>query len=147
PLEYVSADEQTLADAQADAAWISSAQGDTDTAWVYVEQATAGTLNGARTPGARAAVQYSRALAHLVDGNLTAAERVLDAAHEGSVELDAVVRHASMRALVELTAGRSEQALQIADEGLARAEDQGATHWARWLRLLRSVAADDADGF
>jgi len=146
-LEQVPTSEQTLADAQADAAWIASAQGDTYTAWILVERAAAGTLDGARTPGAHAAVQYSRALVHLVDGDLAAADRVLAAAQEGSVELDAAVRHSAMRALVALLAGQGHTAIHFGAQGLIQAEGQGATHWVRWLRLLVSVAASDSDSF
>lgn len=146
-LEQVPSGEQTLADAQADAAWIASAQGDTNSAWILVERATASTLDGARTPGAHAAVQYSRALVHLVEGDLVVAERVLAAAREGSLELDAAIRHSAMRALVGLLAGEPAVASQAAAEGLEQAEDQGATHWVRWLRLLASVAASDAEAF
>jgi DNA-binding SARP family transcriptional activator len=146
-LEYVADTEPVLADAQADAAWMSSAQGDNDTAWALIEAAAATTVDGGRTPGAHAAVLYSRALAHLVDGNPSAADQALDAADEASVELDAKVRHLAIGALVALQTGRLQDAGRLARDGLDVASRQGAMHWARWLRLLSAVAESDSQGF
>jgi ATP/maltotriose-dependent transcriptional regulator MalT/DNA-binding SARP family transcriptional activator len=146
-LEYVTGSAQTLADAQADAAWVSAAEGNTDRAWVLIEHATAATLEGGHTPGSLAAVQYSRVLAHLVDGDTDAASQVLRAAREGSVELDALLRDCSMTALATLMSGDNLGAHRRAQDGLEAADRQGATHWARWLRLLVSVAAADGQAF
>lgn len=144
-LECIPSGNEALADAKADSAWVAAAQGDTDTAWILIEQASATARDSARTPGAHAAVQYSRALAHLVDGNLHAAAQAVSAAREGTVELDALPRHFAMSALVGLLSDDSEAAARLAREGLAVAERQRATHWARWLNLIAAVANSDAD--
>jgi len=145
-LECIPSSPEVLADAKADAAWIAAAQGDTDRAWVLIEQASSSARDGARTPGAHAAVQYSKALAHLVDGNLTAAAKAVSDAHDGSVELDALARHYAMSALLALLSDDVASAGQLAREGVAVAERQRAMHWARWLHLIAAVAESDADG-
>jgi LuxR family maltose regulon positive regulatory protein len=141
-LECLATSDKTLADAQADAAWIAAAEGNTTHAWLLIEQAAAATLEGGHTPGSIAAVQYSRALAYLVDFEVGSARRVL-AANEGSLELDALARHASMEALVAVLSGNQDEALRLAEDGLAVADRQGASHWIRWLRFLTGVARAD----
>lgn len=146
-LNQTASGETALPDAQADAAWIAAATGETNTAWVLIEQATAAAREGPRTPGAHAAVQYSRVLALLVEGSVAAANRLMAEAQEGSVELDAGVRHSAMAALVSLVSEDRAEAARLAREGLVLAESQGANHWSRWLRLLEAVGAGDGDGF
>ena len=85
---------------------MAAAEGETDRAWVLVEQATTASHEGGQAPGLFAAVQYSRVLVHLVDGDTAAADESL-AASAGSMELDARARHLSIEALVALVAGEA----------------------------------------
>ncbi len=146
-LGYVQLSATTLADALADVAWIAAAQGDTTKAWIFLEQATAGSREGPRTPGALAATQYARVLTLLADGNLGAAAEIMAQAHEGSVEPDATVRHLTIAALLALVANDGANTTRLTQEALAIAEGQGAQHWTRCLRLLEAVSGGDADGF
>jgi DNA-binding SARP family transcriptional activator len=146
-LDSIGTSTQTPADAQADVAWIAAATGETDTAWVFIEQAARTAIDASTVPSAAACAQYSRTLAHVVDGNLTAARTALHGAQENSVELDAIVKHASISALIALLSDDRADALRWTQVGLEVGDQQGASHWLRWLRLLGAVAEADADGF
>lgn len=146
-IDSVSTDTKTPADAQADAAWMAAATGDTDTAWVFIEQAARTALDASTVPSAAAYAQYSKVLAHLVDGDAIAARKALHGALENSVELDAVVKHIAVSSLVALLSGELPDALSQAREGLVLADRQGALHWTRWLQLIAAVADANAAGF
>ncbi len=146
-LRLAIAREDSPSDAQADGAWILGATGDIDEAWILLGRATRDALDGAVEPGALACVQYSRVLVSLVAGDAPEAASALEGAGEGSIELDAIARHASMAAMVALAAGKREDAMDLADEGARVAVAQGASHWEHWLRLLRSVASSNRDEF
>jgi DNA-binding SARP family transcriptional activator len=146
-LEQITLSSRTLADAQADAGWIAAAKGDSSTAWVFIERAAAASRESPRTPGAFAAAQYSRLLALLADGSFEEASHLVSEAGRGSVELDAAVRSVTMTALLALVAGDRDKATTLSREGLALAQAQGASHWARPLRVLEAVGSSDADGF
>lgn len=146
-LESVGTSSRFPPDAQADRAWIAAATGDTATAWVYIEQAARTSADASTVPSAAAYTRYAQTLAHLVDGNLGAARAAVEGADEGSVEPDAVARHAAMLALVALLTEDRERAVGIARDGLAVAEAQGALHWSRFLGLLAAVASADADAY
>ncbi len=146
-LASTTTDYRIPADAQADAAWIASATGDTDTAWLFIEQAARTAADASTVPSAAASAQYARALAHLSEGNVVAARDALKGAYEVSVEPDALGRHAALGALVALAANDRTEAVRLAGRGLEVAEAQGAMHWARWLRLVLAVAETDADVF
>jgi DNA-binding SARP family transcriptional activator len=136
----------TLADAQADAAWIRAATGDTDAAWVLIERATRTSIDEGMNSAA-AIARYSEVLAHLVDGDVKAANAVLVGAEAGSLEPDTKARHLAVASLVALVAANRQQAIDLARDCLAVAEGQGAMHWLRWARLLMAVAEQDSDGF
>jgi DNA-binding SARP family transcriptional activator/tetratricopeptide (TPR) repeat protein len=139
--------EDSPSDAQADGAWILGATGAVDDAWLLLARAARGAIDGAVEPGAHACVQYSRVLVSLVSGDAQEASAALDGAREGSIELDAIVRHASLAAMVALANDRRDDAVKLADEGLRVAVAQGAGHWEQWLRLVRSVASGNRDEY
>jgi len=146
-LKEISFGPKTLADAQADAAWIAAAKGNLTRAWLFIEQAAIGSREMPRTPGEFAAAQYSRVLALVAGSSLDAAASIVDEAGRGSVELDANVRHSTIAALISLLVGDHRRTMVLAQEGLALAEAQGAHHWARQLRVLEAVAMSDAERF
>jgi DNA-binding SARP family transcriptional activator len=146
-LDSVGPGDQIPIDAKTDAACIAAATGDTDTAWVLIEQATRTVADSSSVPSAAAGAQYARALAHLVDGDPKAARLSLLGAREQSVEPDAAERHAAFVALVALVSGERQEALRLATEGNAVAIQRGATHWTRWLQLIVAVAQEDADAY
>jgi DNA-binding SARP family transcriptional activator len=138
--------EPTPADAHSDAAWIRAAVGDTDTAWVLIEAATRASIETSSNSLASVA-RYSRALAHVVDGDPKSAAEALVGAREKSVEPDATARHLAMASMVALVAADRQEAARLARDCVAVANGQGAVHWLRWARVILSVAEDDADGF
>jgi DNA-binding SARP family transcriptional activator len=146
-LVSLNAGQRLPTDAQTDAAWIAAATGDTDRAWVLIEEATRAVLDANSVPSETAGAQYARVLAHLVDGNLHAARRELVGAQENSIELDAIERHAAMTALVALAGGDRAEAMAAVREGQAIAARHGASHWLQWYQLLAAVAEQDADGY
>jgi LuxR family maltose regulon positive regulatory protein len=145
-LDGASSAETKSADAQSDAAWIRAAAGETDAAWVLIERATRSSIESSANSAA-AINRYTRALAHLVDGDSQAAGDALIGADESSVEPDARARHLAMASLVVLVAGNRPEAVRLARDCLAVADGQGAVHWIRWARLVAAVGESDPDGF
>ena len=139
--------EDSPSDAQADGAWILGATGAVDDAWLLLGRAARGAIDGAVEPGAHACVQYSRVLVSLVAGNCMKPPPRLKVRWEGSIELDAIARHASLAAMVAVANGHRGEAVELADDGLRVAIAQGAGHWEHWLRLLRSVASGHRDEY
>jgi DNA-binding SARP family transcriptional activator len=145
-LEGLGSGPPTPADAQSDAAWIRAAVGDTDGAWLLIEQATRTSADESWNSAA-ANTRYSQALTHIVDGDVQSASRVLVGAEDGSIEPDSRARHTAVASLVALLAADYVQALDLARDCLAVAQGQGAVHWTRWARLLIAVVERDADSF
>ena len=146
-LELATTREDSPSDAQADGAWMLGASGDIDGAWLLLGKAARSAMDGSSDPGANACMQYTRALVCLVSGNVRDAEAALGGASEGSIELDALVRHATMEAMVALAGGRAEEALAAAERGIEVSVVQGASHWDQWVRLIASVASRDREGY
>jgi DNA-binding SARP family transcriptional activator len=139
--------EDAPCDALADGAWILGATGALDSAWLLLGKAARSAMDGESDPGANASVQYTRSLLCMIAGNLDEAAAALVDAADGSIELDAVARHASASALVSLLQGRPEETLSIVESGLSVVVKQGAMHWEQWLRLLAAAARRDRDGY
>jgi DNA-binding SARP family transcriptional activator len=146
-LEQATARDDSPADAQADGAWMLGASGDVDGAWLLLGRAARAAIDGSSDPGVNACMQYTRALVCLVSGNARDAEAALDGASEGSIELDTMVRHAAMLAMVALANGRDDEALVEAERGKRTAIVQGASHWEMWLQLIAAVAGQNRDNY
>ncbi|MBX3028516.1 MAG: winged helix-turn-helix domain-containing protein, partial [Chloroflexi bacterium] len=146
-LDAVSTDEGVPADAQAHAAWIATAVGDSERAWVLLERAARSALDEPTEPGAVPDVQYAKALAHLADGDAEAAAAALLDAEEGSLEMDATCRDRAVSSLVALLQNDLPRAIVLAEDGARLADHQGAAHWQRWCALVLAVAKEDAQAY
>jgi DNA-binding SARP family transcriptional activator len=98
---------------------------------------------GATELGAQPALQYAKLMISLADWDLAEADEALTQVAENSSEVDALVRHLSMRAVMSSLTSR-EDVEELASRALSMSRTQGAHRWEPTLQVVLAVAKQDA---